>query len=285
MERLEAAMAKARAARKGAGEAADKAAGSATGSQAVAAPVAEAEGAKDRAALWSALHEISISDKVARQRRLSALLGADQAAPYDILRTRVLRQMKAEGWDRLAITSPNKACGKSTVSLNLALSMARQAELRVVLLDFDLRRPSLAGMLNQQDGAHDLSALLSGHRDFADHAVRFGPNLALVLNRRPVPNPAETLNAPATKALLDAVEERYAPDVMIFDTPPMLGNDDNLAFLGLVDCAVLVTAADSTSAVQADTAERDLAGVTNVIGTVMNKCRYLDQQDGYYGSY
>lgn len=278
MERLEAAMAKARAARKGAKEAEGA---EVTGAR--RAPAAPTSGAQDSAALWSALREISIPDKVARQRRLGALLGTDQAAPYDILRTRVLRQMQAEGWKRLAITSPNKACGKTTVSLNLALSMARQAELRVVLLDFDLRRPSLATMLGQQDGAHDLAALLSGQGRFADHAVRFGPNLAFVLNRQPVPNPAETLTAPATRAFLDEIEETYRPDVMIFDTPPMMGNDDNLAFLGHVDCAVLVTAADSTSAAQADTSERDLTQITNVIGTVMNKCRYLDQHDGYYG--
>lgn len=283
MERLEAAMAKARAARKQAGEATSAAEGTAPAA-APAAP-APAAGAEEQAALWSALPEISISDRQARKSRLSALLGSEQAAPYDILRTRVLRQMRAEGWKRLAITSPNKACGKTTVSVNLALSMARQTELRVLLLDFDLRRPALATTLGQQDGAHDMAALLSGQSSFAERAVRFGPNLAFVLNRRPVPNPAETLTASSTRAFLDEVEERYRPDVIIFDTPPMLGNDDNLAFLGLVDCAVLVTAADSTSAAQADTAERDLAGITNVIGTVMNKCRYLEQHEGYYGGY
>jgi len=191
------------------------------------------------------------------------------------------RQMRAEGWKRLAVTSPNKACGKTTVSLNLALAMARQADLRVMLLDFDLRRPSLAGLMGQQGGAYDLAALLAGERDFSEHAVRFGPNLAIGLNRRAVPHSAEMLLAPSTASVLDEIESRFKPDVIIFDTAPMMGNDDNLAFLGQVDCALLVAAADSTSARQVDSSERDLSGLTNVLGTVMNKCRYLDERDGY----
>lgn len=282
MERLEAAMAKARAARKATkeGETPDHRPRQAPRPD----PGLKAQEARPDA-LWAALREIPIANAQARKMRLSALMGNEFAAPYDILRTRVLRQMRAEGWKRLAVTSPNKSCGKTTVSLNLALAMARQADLRVMLLDFDLRRPSLAGLLGQQAGAHDLEALLSGARDFSEHAVRFGPNLAIGLNRRPVPHSAETLLAATTASTLDDIESRFKPDIIIFDTAPMMGNDDNLAFLGQVDCALLVAAADSTSAGQLDTSERDLSGLTNVLGTVINKCRYLDERDGYGGEY
>lgn len=282
MERLEAAMAKARAARKATKE------GEAPDHRPRQAPRPDTGLMAQEArpdALWAALREIPIANAQARKMRLSALMGNEFAAPYDILRTRVLRQMRAEGWKRLAVTSPNKSCGKTTVSLNLALAMARQADLRVMLLDFDLRRPSLAGLLGQQAGAHDLEALLSGARDFSEHAVRFGPNLAIGLNRRPVPHSAETLLAATTASTLDHIESRFKPDIIIFDTAPMMGNDDNLAFLGQVDCALLVAAADSTSAGQLDTSERDLSGLTNVLGTVINKCRYLDERDGYGGEY
>ncbi|GHD98551.1 hypothetical protein U879_08600 [Defluviimonas sp. 20V17] len=282
MERLEAAMAKARAARKATkdGEAPDHRPRQAPQPDS-GRPIKDVR----PEALWTALHEIPIGNALARKMRLSALMGSEFAAPYDILRTRVLRQMRAEGWKRLAVTSPNKACGKTTVSLNLALAMARQADLRVMLLDFDLRRPSLARLLGQQAGSHDLAALLAGTRDFSEHAVRFGPNLAIGLNRRPVPHSAETLLGSSTASTLDDIESRFKPDVIIFDTAPMMGNDDNLAFLGQVDCALLVAAADSTSARQVDSSERDLSGLTNVLGTVMNKCRYLDEHDGYGGEY
>ncbi len=65
---------------------------------------------------WSRLRRIELSPKLAPKRRLGALMGPQEAAPYDLLRTRVLRQMTENKWTRLAITSPNKACGKSTVS-------------------------------------------------------------------------------------------------------------------------------------------------------------------------
>lgn len=279
MERLEAAMAKARSAREAAKGNAPAARPAATPGQAAAPQVNESD------ALWAALEEIEISPKLARSKRLSSLMGSEQAAPYDILRTRVLRQMREQGWKRLVVTSPNKACGKTTLSLNLALSIARRADLRVVLFDFDLRRPSLSGVLGRGSRAPELAQLLSGETDFATEAVRFGRNLAIVANRRAVPNPAETLLAPETVAFLNEIEARYAPDVMIFDTPPMIGIDDNLAFLGQVDCALLVAAAESTTAAQADTAERELAGITNVLGTVMNKCRYLESRDGYGSDY
>ena len=303
MERLEAAMAKARAARAEARR--DRVDATPPGpvapgvSRATAASgVPEArpdiepdtgpdKAAQDKAALsalWQGLRPVEIPARLARRKRLNALMGSAESAPYDILRTRVLRQMRTENWKRLAVTSPNKGCGKTTASLNLALSMARQAELRVILMDFDLRRPALASLLEQSD-AFDMVGLLTGQADFAAQAVRFGPNLAVGLNRRGVPNSAELLLSPATATVLDEIEARFRPDVMLFDTPPMLGNDDNLAFLGQVDCTLLVAAADSTSLAQIDAAERDLAGLTNVVGTVLNKCRYLDSDESYDGGY
>lgn len=235
---------------------------------------------------WEALTEITISTRHAARQRLGALQGAAAAAPYDILRARVLRQMREAGWRRLVITSPNKACGKSTISTNLALSLARQPAMRVILLDFDLRRPMLAQMFGAQAQAGNIGDLLQGRTDFAAHALRYGPNLALGLNRAPVPHSAEILHSPETGDLLGRLESIWKPDLIIFDTPPMLGNDDTLGFLHFADSALLVAAAGQSTLAQIDSCERELSNLTNVIGTVLNKCRYLDDADGYgYGYY
>ena len=74
-------------------------------------------------------------------------IGGAEAMAFDALRTKILQQMRANGWRRVAITSPGAACGKSTVALNLAFSLARQPDMRAILLDLDLRRPSLARMV------------------------------------------------------------------------------------------------------------------------------------------
>ena len=235
---------------------------------------------------WEGLTEITISPRQAARHRLGALQGAATAAPYDILRARVLRQMREAGWRRLVITSPNKGCGKSTISANLALSLARQPAMRVILVDFDLRRPMLAQMFGAQAQAGNIGDLLQGRSDFATHALRYGPNLALGLNRAPVPHSAEILHSHETGEFLNRLEATWKPDLILFDTPPMLGNDDTLGFLQFADSALLVAAAGQSTLAQIDSCERELSNMTSVVGTVLNKCRYLDDADGYgYGYY
>ena len=61
----------------------------------------------------------------------------------------------------------------------------------------------------------------------------------------------------------------------------MLSSDDVMAFVPNVDCAILVVAAESTTLREADICERDLAEKTNVLGVVLNKCRYTPDKYGY----
>jgi protein-tyrosine kinase len=233
---------------------------------------------------WLSLPEIEIPVQLARRKRLTAILGAEFSSPFDILRTRVVRQMQAKGWTRLAVTSPTTKCGKSTVSMNLALSMARYGQLRILLMDFDLRHPSIAGMLEQQR-APILSDLLRDGGHFATQAVRVGANLAICANRTPVASPAERLQSQETAATLDRIAAEWQPDIILFDTPPMRGNDDNLGFLAQVDCALIVAAAESSTLPQIDRCEREVGELTDVLGTVLNKCRYPDRTSGFDDTY
>lgn len=288
MERLETAMAKARAARmKATSVLGEKKSPSQKlppnlSPRAAAASTPVQDAMPD--ANWESLKPIQISTRTAARNRLASLLGAQAAGPYDMLRSRVLRQMKEAGWTRLAITSPNAGCGKSTVSLNLALSMARQPDLRILLVDMDLRRPSLTKHLNHP-GRESLAALLDGRVDFADHALRYGKNLAICLNHAPVRNSSELLQSRKTAQVLNEIQEQWKPDIIVFDTPPMQGNDDNLGFLDQVDCALLIAEAEATTIAQLDVCEKELSGLTNVIGTVLNKCRYADSEAGYDTGY
>ena len=69
-----------------------------------------------------------------------------------MLRTQVLMQMRQNGWQTLAVTSPNKGAGKSTVSLNLAISFAMEVDYTALLVDADLRDPDLRHMLELEPG-------------------------------------------------------------------------------------------------------------------------------------
>jgi protein-tyrosine kinase len=234
--------------------------------------------------VWSALAPIELSARTIERGRLGALQGPAAASSFDVMRTRVLRTMRDNGWTRLAITSPDPGSGKTTLSANLALSLARKPELRVILMDFDMRRPALARLLDYANPGN-LVDLLSGHVDFGDFAVRYGQNLAIALNASPVAHSAELLQGDRTPDLLDDITARGQPDLMIFDMPPLMGPADTLSFLEHIDGVLLVAAAEHTTVSQIDVSERELSDVTNVIGTVLNKCRYPDAEGGYQDGY
>lgn len=268
MEKLEAALAKAREARKFAHPGIEGAA---------IAPRAAKNGS---AADWQALPEVTVSPEHAQQFRIAALMGGKDATPYDMLRSRTIRMMKDANWRRLAITSPNASCGKTTVALNLALSLARQKDLRILLLDLDLRRPSLQKVLGYRP-AHSVHEVLAGKVPFAEAAVRFGDNLAICMNNSASRNPAELLHSSQGREVLAQIEAQWRPDIIIFDMSPMLASDDNVGFMVNVDCALLIAAAESTTLQNIDVCEKELAQLTNVLGVVLNKCRYSDGSAGY----
>lgn len=268
MERLEAAMIKARAARKAVmGRRAETPQGAGAGPELAFAQLAP----------------LQIGPELARRQRLAALLGPGPATPHDILRSRVVRQMAEKGWRRLGVTSPTARCGKSTLALNLALSLARYGQFRILLVDFDLRHPAIAALLEMQD-APELIGLLRGGR-LADHGRSFGANLAILPNARPILQSAELLQDAATLAVLDRIEAEWKPDIVLFDLPPMQGNDDTLGFLPHVDCALIVAAAETSTLADVDRCEAEVGQLTNVLGVVLNKCRYPDRSSGFDQGY
>ena len=237
-----------------------------------------------RAAAWAALRPLTVDPVLLERRRIVAAKGGRDAIDFDVLRTRLLQQMRINGWKRIAITSPGPGCGKSTIALNLAMSLARQPETKAILAEVDLRRPALAGMLGISE-SQGFADVLEGRARFADVALRYGPNLAIATTPTAWRNPAELLQRSTISGILAGIDADYAPDITIFDMPPMLVSDDAMAFMNKVDCVMLVAAAETTRIKDIDICEREIAAQTNVLGVVLNKCRYMGQDygDGYYG--
>ncbi len=274
MERLEAALAKAREMRQ-----------SALGAKAPQEVGARPSAAASVDALWASLPDFYLDEERAQRFRITTLKGGKDAGPYDMLRSRTLRAMKEKGWRRLAVTSPDPGCGKTTISMNLAFSLARQKDLRVMLADLDLRRPSLLKALGGTVKS-SFWEVLDRRAALEDCAMRYGDNLLVAMNRGPAAHPAELLQSPQTIAVLNEIEAQWRPDIIIFDMSPLLASDDNLGFLGNCDSALLVAASESTTMNNIDLCEKELAGLTNVLGIVLNKCRYQDDSVGYsYGHY
>ncbi len=229
---------------------------------------------------WGTLTPLTLDARVLTRNRVVTMTAGHAATSFDILRTKILLQMRENGWTRLAITSPQPACGKTTIACNLALGMTRQPDLRAMLFDLDLRRPGVAKALGYTP-AHDISEVLEGRLDFADQAMRVGDNLSVSMARSALADPTSLLLDKITATRLDEIETAYTPDLMIFDLPPLLTGDDTRAFLKTVDCALLVLRAEDSKSSQIDTSEREIASYTNVLGMVLNGCRFPDETQGY----
>ncbi|SMX46463.1 tyrosine-protein kinase family protein [Actibacterium lipolyticum] len=269
MERLQAAIKQAREMREGtAGRRVRAAQG---GFQSASLPTQDA---------WAALSPLEVKPPKGKRARLVSLEGGADAMPYDMLRTKVLQVLHENNWRRIAITSPTAGCGKTTTAANLAISLGRQVDMRTILMDMDMRRPSLKNVFDQT-GAHSVPDILEGRVDFAQQARRLGDNVAVSFNFKHYGDPAGLFLRHTTETIIDQIEATYRPGVMLFDMPPLMANDDTAAFLRNVDCAMIVAEAENTTAAQIDMCERELAAQTNVLGVVLNKCRFPDENYGY----
>ncbi len=219
---------------------------------------------------WAQLRAVRLDPVHLARNRVVAAGREDPAAwDFDLLRTRVLRALKARGWRRVAVTSPTVACGKTFIAANLALSLARVPGCATVLMDFDLRIPSQARLLGLAEvGA--LRDVLTGRIPFEQHFHRVGERLALGLNARAEVDAAELLQDPSTAEALGGILAVLQPDVVIYDLPPVHACDDVLAFSPQFDAVLLVARGGVTRAEDIRRCERLFGDQTPILGVVLN---------------
>lgn len=154
------------------------------------------------------------------QRRM--LLGPNSSfyiqEAYNTLRTNIRFAIPGEGCKRLCLTSGLASEGKSTTILNLAISFAETGS-RILLIDADMRRPSLARLLIEKVSP-GLSNVIVGFCKPED-AIRKNvrPNLDVLFSGDTPPNPLELLGSPRMKQLIDELSLVY--DYILIDTPPV----------------------------------------------------------------
>jgi Mrp family chromosome partitioning ATPase len=231
---------------------------------------------------WAELAAFEPEPGRLERARVVTFADADPAhAVFDMMRTKLLRALKQNGWTSVGITSPTPGCGKTTVALNLAFSLAHQSELRTVLVDLDLRRPEVARHLGL-DGPRAVADVLRGTATPRETFVRYGANLAIGASTEPMRHSGDLLNSAAAAQAVAGMRAAFAPDVILYDLPPMLASDDTLAFLPHLDAMLLVAGAGRSRLDEVDRCEHELAQSTNLLGVVLNMCRYMDEEYGYY---
>ncbi|MGY2064494.1 polysaccharide biosynthesis tyrosine autokinase [Blastococcus sp. SYSU DS0619] len=171
----------------------------------------------------------------------------------------------------LAVTSALPGEGKSTVATNLALALSETTD-RVLLVDADLRRPTVADRLGLE-GAAGLSTVLVGRASFDDVVQEWGaPGLAVLTAGEIPPNPAELLSSPGMAELAAQVRDRY--DVVIWDSAPLLPVTDTQVLSAHTDGVLLVASGRRLQRAQLTASLDALRQVeARLVGVVLNMLR------------
>jgi exopolysaccharide/PEP-CTERM locus tyrosine autokinase len=259
MERIKQALEKARqerALRQGSGSSAVTAATSGTGTDLT----------------YAQTQYITLDDAALRENRIvTGLERSDFTEAYNILRTQVLQRFKENNWNVLAVTSPGNGEGKTLTAINLAVSISREVDYSVLLVDANLRHPWMLEHfgLSQRKG---LSDYLTDDVPLSELLIQSGriEHLVLLPAGRPLANSAEMLNSPKMADLVRDMKSRYHSRIIIFDLPPVLTSADALAFSPYVDAALLVIEEGQTQKHDVERAV-ELLSNTNIVGTVLNK--------------
>ncbi len=214
------------------------------------------------------------ADLQRENRILSAMEHNDYADAFKILSTQVMQRMEENKWSSLAVTSVGEGEGKTTTAINLGISIAKEIEYTVLLVDGNLRKPELHKYFGITPEL-GLSDYLKDDIDLADIFIRPGDidHFVILPGGQPLLNSTEMLGSPKMCSLVDELKDRYPKRIIIFDMPPVLKVADTVSFSPSIDSVLVVIEDDTTKQAELEQAI-NLLSVTNVIGTVLNKARY-----------
>ena len=216
---------------------------------------------------------------VLRENRVINSPGGDPVVDaYKVLCIQVLQRLRGLGGNALAVVSPGEHEGKTLTAINLAISLAKEVDQTVLLVDANLREPAVHRYLGIRPEG--------GLRDYLIDSVPLdrilinpGINRLVVLpGGRPLQNSTEMLGSTKMEALVHELKSRYPSRVVLFDLPPVLSVADAMAFSPYVDAALLVVQENKTGRAEMRRAMELLKSV-EVLGTVLNGAAEVARRD------
>jgi len=225
---------------------------------------------------------MEVSEATLLKNRLLAFFDhTPTAEQYKILKTTLLQRTAQAGMNTLMVTSTLEGEGKSVTAANLAISLAKELHQTVLLIDADLRRPSLHTLFGLHPSA-GLSDYLLNQKSVADLLITPGIDKLTILpgNKRLI-NSTEIMGSLRMRELVREVKHRYQDRYIIFDSPPVLGCADPLILAEYVDGIIFVVEYGKTQQPQIEKALHILQG-KNVVGMVLNKYPRVKEHNYYY---
>lgn len=223
---------------------------------------------------------VEVSKSLLKQNRIiTGFEDQEILSAYKLLRTQVLQRLRENNWNSLAITSPGMGEGKTLTAINLAISLAREVNHTVLLVDLDLRRPSVASFFGFKP-EFGISDYIANNIPFNEILVNPGiDSLVILPGREAVTNSSETLSSPKMISLVEEMKNRYPKRIVLFDMPPALLADDVLAFSPFTESSLIVVEEGKTREEEL-LRTIELLQSTNILGTVLNKTS--EKTDKYY---
>jgi protein-tyrosine kinase len=200
------------------------------------------------------------------------------ASAYRMLRTQVLRQLRALEARTLGIISAADGEGKTLTAVNLALSLAAEPNQTVLLVDLDLQRPGVAQLLGlpAEQGLEECltdSGSLAGCFWRIEGIERLSILPAVAARARS----SELLAGTRARELLQELRTRYSDRVILIDLPPALLSDDMLTIAPLLDAALVIICEGRTRREDL-TRLHEIFGDVRLLGTVLNRATEFERR-------
>ncbi len=207
-----------------------------------------------------------------KEKVISLCIDNKVADQIKILRAQILKIMKLLSGNTLLVTSANRKEGKTLTAINLALSVCQELDRTVLLVDTDLRAPSVHQYFGL-NGVPGLSDHLKARATIAELLLNPSiPRLTILPAGKPMRNSSEILGAPRMESLVKEMKERYPERFIIFDSSPLLTCADPLVLSRFVEGILLVVEAEKTTRSDLQHALGLLKDMP-IVGTVLNRAK------------
>jgi capsular exopolysaccharide synthesis family protein len=202
---------------------------------------------------------------------------------FRIIRSAIQLSSPDQPYQIVHVVSAAEGEGKSCVSAHLATAMALDGK-RTLLIDADMRRPSIHKYFRYASNAAGLAEVLTGQVELESvtHQITEVEGLTVLPAGGSVPNPVELLGSQKMHRLTVELRDYY--DIIIVDSPPVAAMADALVLTGLADGSLFVVRSATSPRQHLQNSVKRLVGSGGrIVGTVLND--YQVKGGGYYGAY
>lgn len=204
---------------------------------------------------------------------------------YRKLRTHILDASRSDGKKVFLVSSAVRGEGKTLTAINLAISIASGLHETALLIDADLRSPSISQVLGFKKDTRGLAEYLTCGGNLADFITRTSiPKLSIITAGLPLENPFEMISSRYMFDLIKEVKYRYDNRYIIIDAPPLIPVTDPVSLSSLADGIIIVVRASTTQRETVSDAINKIENKEKILGIILNNCKSIMPKYTYYNN-